>query len=124
MKQFIPKDFEERVIEITKEKTNTTVFDDLKGHDLFDDKSIILVELEGHARGQLCALINHKILLAADSCWGNDLLDISGKMKFPANLIQYNMDDYRKSLEILKQFKKDGIKLMFSHDTYNRKKVL
>lgn len=124
MKQFIPKDFEERVIEITKEKMNKTVFDNLKGHDLFDDKSIILVELEGHARGQLCALINHKILLAADSCWGNDLLDISDKMKFPANLIQYNMDDYRKSLEILKQFRKDGIRLMFSHDTYNRKKVL
>ncbi|MEO8287531.1 MAG: MBL fold metallo-hydrolase [Chloroflexota bacterium] len=41
-------------------------------HDLFGDGSIVLVELPGHAHGQIGALVNTeggRVLLAADGCW-------------------------------------------------------
>jgi glyoxylase-like metal-dependent hydrolase (beta-lactamase superfamily II) len=41
-------------------------------HDLFGDGSLLLVELPGHARGQIGALVSTErglMLLAADSCW-------------------------------------------------------
>ncbi|HXR65803.1 MAG TPA: MBL fold metallo-hydrolase [Ktedonobacteraceae bacterium] len=41
-------------------------------HDLFDDGSLLLIELPGHARGQL-GLLAHtargRVLFAADGCW-------------------------------------------------------
>jgi hypothetical protein len=72
----------------------------------------------------LGALINHKILLAADSCWGKDLIKASYHIKFPASLIQNNMNDYRNTLDNLKQLEKNDIDLMFSHDTYSKKELL
>ena len=124
MPKFFPADFEKRTEVITNKMMSKKVFDDVYGYDYFDDGSLILIELNGHAAGQLCALINHKILLAADACWGNDLLDISTNMKFPATMIQNNMKDYRATLGVLKKFKEKGIKLMFSHDTYDKKELL
>jgi len=124
MPDFFPADFEKRAEIITNETMNKPILDDVCGYDYFGDGSLILIELNGHANGQLCALINNKILLAADSCWGNDLLDISKNMKFPATMIQDNMNNYRETLDVLKQFKKKGIKLMFSHDTYNKEELL
>lgn len=41
-------------------------------HDLFDDGSMLLVEMPGHARGQLGLLVHTdrgRILFAADGCW-------------------------------------------------------
>jgi glyoxylase-like metal-dependent hydrolase (beta-lactamase superfamily II) len=41
-------------------------------HDLFGDRSLLLVALPGHARGQIGALVQSErgcILLAADGCW-------------------------------------------------------
>lgn len=124
MKDFFPSDFVSRTTVITKQMMNTKVLDGVYGYDFYDDGSIILIELSGHAYGQLCALINHKILLAADSCWGNDLLQKSKKMKFPATLIQDNMKDYNESLETLQEFKDHGIELMFSHDAHDKKELL
>lgn len=124
MRSFLPADFKERVNIISDKIMTTKTFGALKGHDLFSDGSLILIKLDGHANGQLGALINHKILLAADSCWGNDLIEASYHIKFPASLIQNNMKEYRKTLDNLKLLEKNGISLMFSHDTYNKKELL
>lgn len=124
MRHFFPADFEERANVVSDEMMTTEIFSTLKGCDLFNDGSLILLGLDGHANGQLGALINHKILLAADSCWGNDLIDASYHMKFPASLIQENMKKYRSSLDNLKLLEKNGVDLVFSHGIYDKKELL
>lgn len=124
MRKFLPEDFEQRAEMICEKQMKTNVYGVISGYDYFGDGSLILVELDGHADGQLGALINHKTLLAADACWGNDLLKKSEQMKFPASMIQNNMDKYRKSLKVLSKLKTEGVELMFSHDTYKRRELL
>ena len=124
MQPFFPVDFEDRANVITDEMMTTEIFGTLKGYDLFNDGSLIILKLDGHARGQLGALINHKILLAADSCWGNDLIEASYHMKFPASLIQDDMRNYRSTLDNLKLLEKNGINLVFSHGAYDKKELL
>ena len=124
MRRFFPADFEDRTSIITDETMTTKILGALKGYDLFNDGSLILLKLDGHARGQLGALINQQILLAADSCWGNDLIEASYHMKFPVSLIHNNMEEYRNTLDNLKLLKKNGVNLVFSHDAYNKKELL
>ena len=124
MQHFFPVDFEDRANIITDEMMTANIIGALKGYDLLNDGSLILLKLDGHASGQLGVLINHKILLAADSCWGNDLIDASYNMKFPASLIQDNMKKYRSTLDNLKSLERNGISLVFSHGTYDEKELL
>lgn len=124
MRRFFPTDFKDRVNVISDKMMTTKILSGLKGYDLFNDGSLILLKLDGHASGQLGALINHRILLAADSCWGNDLIEASYHIKFPASLIQNNMKEYRKTLDNLKLLEKNGISLVFSHGTYDKKELL
>ena len=124
MRCFFPVDFQDRITTVSDKMMKTKIFSVLKGYDLFDDGSLILIKLNGHASGQLGALINHKILLAADSCWGNDLIEKSYHIKFPASLIQNNMKDYRNTLDTLKLLGNNGVSLKFSHDVYDKKELL
>jgi glyoxylase-like metal-dependent hydrolase (beta-lactamase superfamily II) len=67
----LPPDFSERAVLL-----DTFMGTSLPGlgptHDLFGDRSLLLVELPGHARGQI-GLLAHtnrgNILFAADGCW-------------------------------------------------------
>ena len=93
------------------------------GFDLFNDGSIIITNLEGHAKGQICCMINGNIFLGADTCWGNDLIDKSLNLKLPAKIIQNNLKEYYKTINILKQMRDDKIMLCFSHDTYKFKEL-
>ena len=124
IRPFFPVDFEDRANVVTDEIMTTEIFSVLKGYDLFNDGSLILLKLDGHASGQLGVLVNHKVLLAADSCWGNDLIEVSYHMKFPASLIQDNMKKYRSTLDNLKMLERNGISLVFSHGTYDEKELL
>ncbi len=117
IERFFPEDFEQRIEVIKSSKLK-------KPYDYYKDKSIKLIELEGHAKGQICAIVADKILLAADTCWGRDLLEKSYHIKFPASLIQDNIKDYRKTLDKLQELEKDGLTLYFSHDQYSKKELL
>ncbi|MDD2435707.1 MAG: MBL fold metallo-hydrolase [Bacilli bacterium] len=94
-----------------------------KGYDLFNDESIILTCLDGHAKGQICCLVNKSKFLAADTCWGNDLIEKSKNLTVFSKLVQDDMKDYNRGLKVLASMKKDNIKLYFSHDIYNCKEL-
>ncbi|MCI8453283.1 MAG: NAD-dependent epimerase/dehydratase family protein [Lachnospiraceae bacterium] len=88
-------------------------------YDLFDDGSVIGVCLPGHCDGQLGLwLPDCSLFLAADACWGADLLGDTPKMRLAARLIQKNYTDYRETAERLSRLKRDypKIQLVFSHD--------
>lgn len=87
-------------------------------YDLFSDGSLLLTVVNGHAKGQLCCLVENKVFLGADSSWGNSFVGKSNDLKFFPRLIQADMRAYRKNDRLLKRMRADGIRLCFSHDTY------
>ena len=61
-------------------------------YDLFGDGSLIGVRLEGHCRGQMGLWIpDASLFLAADACWGGDLVRATGRMRLLPRLLQ---DDF------------------------------
>lgn len=119
-KEILPKNFKDNLL-IKKIETGNKEFKYLQSHDLFSDESIFLIELNGHSSGQCCAYIKEKnLFIAADSTWRVDFLDMIDKMKFLPKLIQNNFSDYKKSIEILKTMRADGIKIVASHDQSSR----
>lgn len=122
IEKFFPSWFEKNlmILDSELEETSTKYF---KAHDLFKDGSIFITNLDGHSYGQICAMIEGKIFLGADTSWGVDLIDFAPKMKFPAKLVQHNYRDYMKSIDILKKMREDEIELYFSHDISVKKEV-
>lgn len=119
-KEILPKNFKDNLL-IKKIEAENKEFNYLKSYDLFSDNSIFLTELNGHSSGQCCAYIKEKnLFIAADSTWRVDFLDMIDKMKFLPKLIQNNFSDYKKSIEILKTMRADGIKIVASHDQSSR----
>lgn len=119
-KEILPKNFKDNLL-IKKIEAENKEFNYLKSYDLFSDNSIFLTELNGHSSGQCCAYIKEKnLFIAADSTWRVDFLDMIDKMRFLPKLIQNNFSDYKKSIEILKTMRADGIKIVASHDQSSR----
>lgn len=88
-------------------------------YDLFGDKSMLLTKVNGHAKGQICCLIENKLFLGADSSWGNSFVGKADTFRIFPRFIQSDMNDYITNDKLLEKMKKDGIKLCFSHDTYD-----
>ena len=59
-------------------------------------------------------------LLAADLCWGVDLLPYTKQMHLIPSLVQDNMSDYIKGTELLEDILKDGTEVLVSHDPVER----
>ena len=121
--KLLPKWFEEKLIIINdkelKEHKNKYFF----YYDLFKDNSMLLTKVNGHAKGQICCLIENKIFLGADSSWGNSFVGTSKNFRIFPKLIQSNMSKYIENDTLLKQMKKEGIILCFSHDTYDKEVI-
>ena len=90
----------------------------------FDDDILVLVDLPGHAKGQIGAYIPERVLLAADACWGSDLVDYATKMTPVAKLIQHDYQAYLDTLDKVRQLQLRGIKIYYSHETYDAKELL
>ena len=72
LKHLIPEDIEDRLVFI--EEFSTENSDDIFGvrYDLFQDNSVMIYNLPGHAAGQIGIVVKtqkKKYFLVADSCW-------------------------------------------------------
>lgn len=114
----LPEWFEENLTIINDNKLNENRNEYFSYYDLFEDKSILLTKINGHAKGQICCLIEDKVFLGADSSWGNSFVGKAEDFKLFPRLIQSDMDDYIRNDKMLKKMQTNGIKLCFSHDTY------
>lgn len=122
--RFIPNDFEEKSL-IIDDNMKINVCEDLNpitnGYDLFGDKSIILVELPGHARGQIGALItdiqNNQYFFVADAAWRSKSYKENIPPEKIANIIMDNWKDYIKTLLAIHEIHKNKpkIKIIPSH---------
>lgn len=87
-------------------------------HDLFGDGSYQLVDLPGHARGHLGALIEGRVLLAGDAAWGRDLLPEVERMRALPRWITHDGAAHRDTSRRLREAERGGARLLFSHDEH------
>ncbi len=107
--------------------SETTIFKNYfdEVYDVLGDGSVIGIELNGHADGQLgIYLPEFKILFAADSCWGPDLLSKVKDMRFIPRLIQNNYREYLETCEKLKEFSQryPDVRIIYSHGKTEEKR--
>jgi len=82
------------------------------GVDYLGDGSIWLIELEGHAKGQMGVYIEEaKLLYVADALWSLDYIDYD--MRIIPSLIQNNYKKYVQNIEKLKAL--EGIQIVTTH---------
>jgi len=120
----LPKQFDSQVVELESMGLKQRSMKLLKGYDLFGDGSIVISYLEGHTHGHLGAMVADKILLAGDACWGGDLLEASKNMRMSIKLIHHNQASFLDTIDSLQKLQKKGVRLCFSHDTYDVKDLL
>jgi hypothetical protein len=115
--EFLPDDFEQRA-QIVPINGVQTAFPYAETADLFGDGSLFLAALDGHAKGQGCLFVpEYKIFLAADVCWGQDVLALTDQMRRIPRLIQDDFAAYRANTALLQTIQSDGIRVLVSHDT-------
>ena len=69
--------------------------------DLFSDLSMLIVEVNGHTKGQACLFLpDNNLFIAADVCWGTEFLPFTDKMKWLPRKIQNNFEEYKKGNEL------------------------
>ena len=109
LKDLIPDDIEERLVFI--EDFSTSNRDDIFGvtYDLFQDDSVIVYNLPGHAAGQIGVEFEtqkEKYFLVADSCWDERAYK---EGKLPNSIVRLFFDswkDYKDSLEKVSSYHK------------------
>ncbi|WP_074016853.1 MBL fold metallo-hydrolase [Fusobacterium massiliense] len=120
--ELLPKNFEKRLIVIDSFKNNEC-FKYKESSDLFNDGSMMIVEIDGHTKGQACLYFpESKLLIAADVSWGTNFLSLTEKMTWIARKIQNNFYEYKKGNELLREVIENGISVIVSHD--EREKVI
>lgn len=120
MKELEPPDFEERSMVIQDFESALPYKDFNRGNDLFDDGSIIAVELPGHAPGQLGLFIQTEtqtVLLAADASWTSQAIR---EIHLPSLVTKMIIHDYPAFVETLQKLhrlhlQRPDIKIIPSH---------
>ncbi|MEQ8473232.1 MAG: MBL fold metallo-hydrolase [Marinoscillum sp.] len=107
--ELMPESFEQRTQMINIQKSNNEDPHLGKMYDLFDDGSILLYQIEGHAKGQMGALLNtegHDTLLIADAAW---LKENYTQMHLPSPIVRLFFDswaNFKTSLKNVHDFHK------------------
>lgn len=125
LKRLLPEKFESRLLlkeSLPKEKTAKKIFPFNDAYAL--STNIKIIDLNGHAKGQIGLLINNEYFLVADACWS----DLAYKnIDLPSKITNFIFDDKNeyinniKKLNTLYKNNKD-IEIIPSHceNTYNR----
>lgn len=118
--EFLPEDFRDR-IRVARPMRMQKNFSYQESCDLFGDGSLLLTSIDGHATGQGCLYIAERnLLLAADVCWGIDLIPYTKKIRPLAYLVQKDGKAYVQNIDLLKKIMADGIEVVVSHDSKER----
>ena len=124
-KRLLPKDFESRVYKVRKYPDKDCLFGEFPGFDLFKDKSIFVIPLEGHAKGQTGVYFpEHSLLLAADAAWGREFTGKVDEMSIVARLVQNDYKMYSSRMAKLRLLEENNIRILYSHEKINEKIIV
>ena len=120
LKDLIPKNLNSRVsiIEENSTKIKDAIFN--YKYDLFGDNALLLLNLSGHAAGQIGLMLeteNGKYFLIADACWNIKAIT---ENKLPSPVVRLFFDswqDYKKSILKVKEFynSNNSVKIIPTH---------
>jgi glyoxylase-like metal-dependent hydrolase (beta-lactamase superfamily II) len=120
LKSLIPDDFQNRVKII--EDIGTLLHDDIFNfkYDLFNDKTILIYDLPGHAEGQIGIEINtkkQKYFLIADACWHESAYKNSALPDQIVRIFFKSWKGYKETLKKIYQYHKNNpeVKIVPSH---------
>lgn len=91
---------------------------ELRAADLFGDGSYRLVDLPGHSRGHVGALVEGRVLLAADAAWGREMLGQEHRIKPVPRAVAHSFAIQTATARSLLAVERTGIRLLFSHDRH------
>lgn len=110
----VPKDILERSIFMEDKSQVKTPYENTQfemGWDLFGDESVFIVELPGHARGQIGAIIQSdsgkKYFCVADACWSSTSFEQNMAPSAITGLIHFDMKEYKNTLTRIHKFDKE-----------------
>jgi len=125
LSELLPEDFAERLLIPDKSiELDEKLYPFTHGFDLFEDKSIIMIALPGHAKGQV-GIYFSSTFLVADSCWHSEAFQ---EMILPSVftfLIHDNKQEYIQTLQRLHELYKrnNKIDIIPSHCIHARAKI-
>lgn len=90
----------------------------LRTADLFGDGTYRLVDLPGHAPGHVGALVEDRVLLAADAAWGRDLLGQEHRIRRLPRAVAHDTRAQAHTAQLLLGAERRGVRLLFSHDVH------
>lgn len=113
--KLLPNDFINRV-QFIEDFPQVDYNNLVKGYDIFNDKSIIAIRLDGHTEGQMGLILNSNILLAADACWNpKTYKDFILPPDYVLNILG-NKKQYMDTVKILnKLYSENKMKIILSH---------
>lgn len=88
----------------------------LRTVDLFGDGAYLIVDLPGHSRGHIGALIEERVLIAGDAAWGRDLLGQEHRIRLLPRAVAHDHLAQRRTAAMLLEVERAGVRLLFSHD--------
>lgn len=94
------------------------LFDFKYGYDLFEDNSMVIINLPGHTEyqaGLYFSFNQNKYFFIADSAWSIEYLKENNKPSFLANSFFYNKKTYYKTWDSLRQLLNSDIIMIPSH---------
>lgn len=112
--RLIPNDFSERSLLLESISQKKIPYENSQfqmGWDLFNDGSVFIVELPGHARGQVGAIFKDshgkKYFCVADACWSRDAFENLWMPSFITRLIHSDFKEYKQTINRIHHFDKE-----------------
>ncbi|OII22099.1 MBL fold metallo-hydrolase [Frigoribacterium sp. MCBA15_019] len=90
----------------------------LRVADPFADDRYLLVDLPGHARGHLGALVEGRVVLAGDAAWGRDLLGHEARLRAVPRLVAHDGAAQARTARSLLAAERSGARLLLAHDPH------
>lgn len=129
LKDLIPKNLNSRVsiIEYNSTKIKDPIFN--YKYDLFGDNALLLLDLSGHAAGQIGLMLeteNGKYFLIADACWNIKAIT---ENKLPSPIVRLFFESwqgYKKSILKVREFQNsnNSVKIIPTHCAYTTDKLV
>ena len=98
----------------TIELSDVSPLEAFEGKDLYGDGSLWLLDLAGHAHGQLGVYLPEvNLFYVADAIWGRDFLDY--EMRLIPRQVQFDYDQYIHTINKIKGLSGTGIQVISTH---------
>jgi len=90
----------------------------------FGDDGYRIVDLPGHARGHIGALVEGRMLLAGDAAWTRELLGREAGIRLLPRLVGHDRVAQAATARALLRAEREGVRLLLSHDPHEQGRSL